>query len=269
MYVDIPLHKWLLEESVRQYRMSPEQYDSTFRGMDTTKSSPVADLNQIQKLLKASKVPFTASEAWNALLSPKKLGKKALEGSVPSFDRKTPAKKTSNSDGEAALTAALTRAGIIPLPEGVRAIPVKDSLEPFGFENLHSKAPFFPLPSFSNTIETALTVNNSDEGPSTSRAAANQQSSASFKASTVNFCLQRGGVTQPAWGDDEAVVVNSQQPIVMPGDGSGGGNVVFRRGKNVSEGGSGGIASVLGIKLSGRVPSVEVSQSEEFVLLGP
>lgn len=258
MYADIPLHKWLLEEAVRLYRMNPEQYDSIYGDGGTAGNGPGVDPRQLQELLQAAHVPFTAYEAWNAFTAPETLGKKPLEGAAPSLQRKGRGNKIPPPDGATALTAALTRAGVIPLPEGVRAIPIKGASDSVGLEKLQSKAAFFPPSSFSGAIEASARSLTGDDGPSTSRAAAHT-SEPSLRASALRYRMhQEGAGTPTVGGISEAGAWQVQPSTVVPGDGSCGGQVLFMLEKGSVESGSGRNVPVVGIKIAGKPPSVEV-----------
>lgn len=129
--------------------------------------------NKIQSLLVTSaRVPFTAAEAWTALTSPTSQERNflLLQGITPSRHggsrkkRATHAAATSSSDISNAAAAAaaysptetfitaLTRAGVVPLPPHIRAIPGKES-NSTGLAALQSRAAFFPpLPPFASSL---------------------------------------------------------------------------------------------------------------------
>ncbi|KAL4516340.1 hypothetical protein Ndes2526A_g03772 [Nannochloris sp. 'desiccata'] len=187
VYVGLSLHKWILEESIRQYDMDSEEYLATFpfpppeqqqKEDEPEDREPEPSLdddlrNKIQSLLVTSaRVPFTAAEAWTALTSPTSQERNflLLQGITPSRHggsrkkRATHAAATSSSDISNAAAAAaaysptetfitaLTRAGVVPLPPHIRAIPGKES-NSTGLAALQSRAAFFPpLPPFASSL---------------------------------------------------------------------------------------------------------------------
>jgi hypothetical protein len=189
VYVDLPLHKWILEESLRQYEMDSEEYQATYPfppsdyppEQEEQQQEELSLENKLQswKLSKA-RVPFTAGEAWSALTSSPSQERdtmllQGITASLSNTSRKkrattTPATATSSSgDGGSGSTSAvvssptdifmtaLTRAGLVPLPPHIRAIPgsndSSNNHSTTGLKAIQSHAAFFPpLLAFTSSL---------------------------------------------------------------------------------------------------------------------
>ena len=164
----------MLEEAIQQYEMSSEEYQAKFPfppsedDEETDEASSLKNKIQSLKVLTTSaRVPFTASEAWTMLTSPTSQERNStlLQGVIPSISGTSKKKKTAQASGSGGgsgsrstaarnevvspqqiFTAALTRAGVIPLPPHIRAIPERES-NSTGLAAIQSRAPFFPQSS--------------------------------------------------------------------------------------------------------------------------
>ncbi len=184
----LSLHKWILEQSIRQYETSSEEYQAIYPFPPLQDEEETEEQGFLEEKIQAmqltsARVPFTAGEAWSLLTSSSSQDQHSmlLQGITPALpggSRKKRATTTSaneasgsGSGGSGGSTfkysptetfiAALTRAGVVPLPPHIRSIPGLES-NSTGLATVQSRAPFFPpsLPAFSALIEKCGTVND-------------------------------------------------------------------------------------------------------------
>jgi hypothetical protein len=176
----------MFEESIRQYEVDPEEYQATFpfppleehqqeeeeHGPHEESEPSLHDFRHKihSSLLTSARVPFTAAEAWTALTSSPSQERNSMvfQGITPSRPGGSRKKRATHSTGGSgnsssnagaayspsdAFLTALTRAGVVPLPPHIRAIPEKES-NSTGLGALQSQTAFFPpLPAFMSILK--------------------------------------------------------------------------------------------------------------------